>query len=261
MPGQLDGLTMHVAAGEIVGVAGLAGRRARGRARRWCAAGAVPRPEPGAAARATSSPGRCGTPTAHGVGFVPRRPEGRGADARPDACGRTSRRSRWLGLGAAAAVWQRTRRQRQPGRGAGRSGCGSGVTPTRRVGRPVRRQPAEGRLRQVDGRRSERGRPRRPDPGCRRRRHAPRCTAWSGELAAQGSVVLIASTDLAELVELCDRVAGASSAGGSSTPRGERLDQRSLSTAMNAGFAAGEVAIDRRRRRRRSRRSGAQCSA
>ena len=78
------------------------------------------------------------------------------------------------------------------------------------------------------------------------------------QFAAQGRVVLIASSDLAELAELCDRVLVLQRGRVVDTLSGERLDQRSLSTAMNAGFATtGEVErIETvvRRRRARSRR-------
>ena len=58
--------------------------------------------------------------------------------------------------------------------------------------------------------------------------------------------MLIASSDLAELVELCDRVLVFQRGRLVDSLSGERLDQRSLSTAMNAGFA------DRRGRDRTS---------
>ena len=58
-------------------------------------------------------------------------------------------------------------------------------------------------------------------------------------LAADGKAVLMASSDLAELVELCDRVVVFQRGRVVDTLTGDRLDQRSLSTAMNAGFAVG----------------------
>ena len=57
-------------------------------------------------------------------------------------------------------------------------------------------------------------------------------------LAVQGKAVLIASTDLAELVELCDRVAVFQRGRLVRELAGAELDQKTLSTAMNAGFAA-----------------------
>ena len=57
-------------------------------------------------------------------------------------------------------------------------------------------------------------------------------------LAVQGKAVLIASTDLAELVELCDRVAVFQRGRLVRELAGAELDQKMLSTAMNAGFAA-----------------------
>jgi ABC-type sugar transport system ATPase subunit len=57
-------------------------------------------------------------------------------------------------------------------------------------------------------------------------------------LAEQGKAVLIASTDLAELVELCDRVEVFQRGRLVRELGGAELDQKALSTAMNAGFAA-----------------------
>ena len=57
-------------------------------------------------------------------------------------------------------------------------------------------------------------------------------------LAAQGKAVLIASTDLAELVELCDRVPVFQRGRLVRELSGAELDQITLSTAMNAGFAS-----------------------
>jgi ABC-type sugar transport system ATPase subunit len=57
------------------------------------------------------------------------------------------------------------------------------------------------------------------------------------QFAAQGKVVVVASTDLAELVELCHRVVVFQRGRVVDELAGERLDERALSTAMNAGFA------------------------
>jgi ribose transport system ATP-binding protein len=54
--------------------------------------------------------------------------------------------------------------------------------------------------------------------------------------AAQGKLVVVASTDLTELVQLCDRVVVLQQGRVVDELGGERLDERSLSTAMNAGF-------------------------
>jgi ribose transport system ATP-binding protein len=56
------------------------------------------------------------------------------------------------------------------------------------------------------------------------------------QFAAQGKVVVVASTDLAELVELCDRVLVLQRGRIVAELAGERLDEKALSTAMNAGF-------------------------
>ncbi|HEX7738465.1 MAG TPA: sugar ABC transporter ATP-binding protein [Marmoricola sp.] len=60
-------------------------------------------------------------------------------------------------------------------------------------------------------------------------------------LAGQGRIVLVASTDLAELCEVCDRVAVFQRGRLVRTLVGEELDEATLSTAMNAGFAVAEV--------------------
>jgi ABC-type sugar transport system ATPase subunit len=57
-------------------------------------------------------------------------------------------------------------------------------------------------------------------------------------LAAEGKVVLIASSDLAELVELCHRVVVFQHGRVVGSLAGERLTEPGLSLAMNAGFAA-----------------------
>jgi len=56
-------------------------------------------------------------------------------------------------------------------------------------------------------------------------------------LAADGRMVLIASTDLAELTELCHRVLVFQHGRIVETITGERLSEHELSLAMNAGFA------------------------
>lgn len=58
------------------------------------------------------------------------------------------------------------------------------------------------------------------------------------ELAGQGKVVLITSSDLAELVELCDRVVVLQHGRIVAALDGDWLTEPELSLAMNAGFAA-----------------------
>jgi ABC-type sugar transport system ATPase subunit len=57
------------------------------------------------------------------------------------------------------------------------------------------------------------------------------------ELAVEGRIVVLASTDLAELVELCDRVLVFQHGRIVEELSGERLSEQSLSLAMNAGHA------------------------
>ncbi|MEV4675799.1 MULTISPECIES: sugar ABC transporter ATP-binding protein [Actinomadura] len=57
-------------------------------------------------------------------------------------------------------------------------------------------------------------------------------------LAAEGKAVLIASSDLAELVELCHRVVVLQHGRIVAALAGDRLTEQELSLAMNAGFAA-----------------------
>jgi ABC-type sugar transport system ATPase subunit len=57
------------------------------------------------------------------------------------------------------------------------------------------------------------------------------------ELAVEGRIVVLASTDLAELVELCDRVLVFQHGRIVEELSGDRLSEQSLSLAMNAGHA------------------------
>jgi len=57
------------------------------------------------------------------------------------------------------------------------------------------------------------------------------------ELAAQGRVALVASSDLAELTELCDRVVVFQRGRVVAELSGDELTQQELSRSMNAGFA------------------------
>ncbi len=56
------------------------------------------------------------------------------------------------------------------------------------------------------------------------------------QFAAQGKIVVVASTDLTELVELCHRVVVFQRGRVVDELAADRLDERTLSTAMNAGF-------------------------
>jgi ABC-type sugar transport system ATPase subunit len=58
------------------------------------------------------------------------------------------------------------------------------------------------------------------------------------DLAGHGKVVLIASTDLTELVDLCDRVLVFQRGRVTEEIAGPQLSEQALSRAMNAGFAA-----------------------
>jgi ABC-type sugar transport system ATPase subunit len=60
-------------------------------------------------------------------------------------------------------------------------------------------------------------------------------------IAAEGKVVLISSTDLAELTELCYRVVVFQRGRVVTELSGDELSERSLSVAMNAGFAASSI--------------------
>ena len=57
-------------------------------------------------------------------------------------------------------------------------------------------------------------------------------------LAGDGKIVLIASTDLTELVDLCDRVVVFQRGRITDEIEGQSLSEQALSLAMNAGFAA-----------------------
>lgn len=58
------------------------------------------------------------------------------------------------------------------------------------------------------------------------------------DLAGDGRIVLIASTDLTELVDLCDRVLVFQRGRITAEIDGRTLSEPELSRAMNAGFAA-----------------------
>lgn len=58
------------------------------------------------------------------------------------------------------------------------------------------------------------------------------------DIAAEGKVVLISSTDLAELTELCHRVVVFQRGRAVNELSGQQLSEKSLSVAMNAGFIA-----------------------
>jgi ABC-type sugar transport system ATPase subunit len=58
------------------------------------------------------------------------------------------------------------------------------------------------------------------------------------DLAREGKIIVIASTDLTELVDLCDRVLVFQRGRITDEIVGEALSEQALSLAMNAGFAA-----------------------
>lgn len=59
-----------------------------------------------------------------------------------------------------------------------------------------------------------------------------------GELADAGTAIVVASTDLHELVAVCDRVLVFQRGRIVDELSGERLSEPELSVAMNAGFAS-----------------------
>ena len=189
------------AAGEIVGLAGL-----QGAGHLDGAGGAV---RPGAAGRVSGAAGRRARSRAAvraGTAFVP------------------SDRKRY-GLMLDKPVWQNTSAVGLAGPGPRRPVAApprprlrpqrSLVTRLRISGdpgrprvEPVRRQPAEGRRREVAGRRIRRCWCWTTRPAASTSARGRRCTRVIAAMAAEGKPVLLASTDLAELCELCDRVAG-----------------------------------------------------
>jgi ribose transport system ATP-binding protein len=58
------------------------------------------------------------------------------------------------------------------------------------------------------------------------------------DLANDGKIILIAATDLTELVDLCDRVLVFQRGEITDEIDGPSLSEQALSRAMNAGFAA-----------------------
>jgi ABC-type sugar transport system ATPase subunit len=232
VPDRLHGVTLHVSPGEVVGVAGLQGAGHGEVLRVVC--GQV-RPSAGQ----VLLPGGV-RPTslrhafAHGVGLVPsdRKAVGLMLDKR---VWENVVAAQWLGLGRGGA-WLRRRRQQQRSEAMLRRLRLRGDVDT------TVSQLSGGNQQKVVFAKWLETEPsvmvlddptRGVDIGARAEMHE----VIRG-LAAQGKAVLIASTDLAELVELCDRIAVFQRGRQVSELSGVELDQKTLSTAMNAGFAA-----------------------
>jgi ribose transport system ATP-binding protein len=231
VPGRLDGVSLTAAGGEIVGLAGLQGAghlavldAVCGRARP--SAGTVRLPD-GTSPR---SPRRAVT---SGVAFISGDRKGRGLML-DKALWENVTAVSWLGQGALgvmparSALVERSRtgleRLRVRGDVRDRAGALSGGNQQKAVlAKWLDAAPAVLALDDPT---------RGVDVGARGELHD-----LVRDLAAEGKVALIASTDLAELVELCDRVLVFQHGRIVETLTGERLTEADLSIAMNAGFA------------------------
>ncbi|MFT4264544.1 MAG: ATP-binding cassette domain-containing protein, partial [Nocardioides sp.] len=236
VPGVVDGLDLAVPAGEIVGVAGLEGsgheavlELVTGRLRP--ASGEVVLPD-GAHPRSLRHA------YAHGVGLVPRNRKVHGLMLDQEVWENVISVG-WLGLGR-GGFWQRTRlhrrraeeltgRLRVRGHVRSRTGELSGGNQQKVV--VAKWLATDPSVLVLDD--PTRG----VDVGVRAEMHAV-----VRDLAGRGKVVLVASSDLAELVELCGRVLVFQRGRVVDVLEGGRLTERGLSTAMNAGFVASPEA-------------------
>jgi ABC-type sugar transport system ATPase subunit len=232
VPEALDGVTLHVSPGEIVGVAGLQGAGHSEVLRVVCGQVRPSRGEvrlPGGV-----RPLSLRHAFAHGVGLVPsdRKAVGLMLDKR---VWENVVAAQWLGLGRGSA-WLRRRRQQE------RSEVMLRRLRLRGDVDSVVEELSGGNQQKVVFAKWLETEPtvmvlddptRGVDIGARAEMHDV-----VRALAAQGKAVLIASTDLAEIVELCDRVAVFQRGRLVRELSGAELDQKVLSTAMNAGFAA-----------------------
>ncbi|MFI0356799.1 sugar ABC transporter ATP-binding protein [Actinomadura sp. 9N407] len=231
VPGRLEDVSLTAAGGEIVGLAGLQGAghlavldAVCGRARP--SAGTVRLPD-GTSPR---SPRRAVT---SGVAYISGDRKGRGLMLERPLWENVTAVS-WLGQGglgmmpARSALIERSRtgleRLRVRGDVRDRAGALSGGNQQKAV--LAKWLDAAPSVLALDD--PTRG----VDVGARGELHA-----LVGGLAAEGKVVLIASTDLAELVDLCDRVLVFQHGRIVETLTGDRLSEADLSIAMNAGFA------------------------
>ena len=133
-----------------------------------------------------------------------------------------------LGKLVAGAGWTRTRSRWWP-TATGKSMKIKAPTVAVITGKLSRRQPAEGGAEQVDVLRPRRADPRRADPRHRRRAPSTRSTRSSIALAAEGKAIIVISSELPELLGICDRI-----------------------YALSAGHITGEVPIEPKPPRKRS---------
>ncbi len=175
----LRGVDLDVRAGEIVGLAGVAGNGQRELAEVVVGLRHGPRRACGPPRAPTSQDGRPRRRIEAGIGYVPEDKLGQGvaASAFPSPTTSSAKRYRSLaGLGPLPAVAGRTRG------GKPRSWCGASTSAAPRLdapaGGPLGRQPAEARARPRALRGTRLG-PRRlaPDPRARRRRRGDRSAA------------------------------------------------------------------------------------
>jgi ABC-type sugar transport system ATPase subunit len=232
VPGRLTDVTLTAAPGEIVGVAGLEGAGHLTVLEVVCG---LSRPASGVV-RLPGGPGPRSFRDAvrHGVAYVPgdRKRLGLMLD---QTVWENATAVRWLGAGA-GSVWQRRadllaraelnlRRMRFRGDVRGLAGDLSGGNQQKVVF--AKWLDAGASVIVLDD--PTRG----VDVGARGEMHD-----IVRELAGAGRIVLLASTDLAELTELCHRVVVLQRGRVVAELAGGELTEQHLSTAMNAGFAA-----------------------
>jgi ribose transport system ATP-binding protein len=255
VPGQLVEVSMRVSPGEVVGVAGLQGAGHDAVLDVVCGR---TRPNGGEVLLPGDvRPKSMRHAYAHGVGFVPSDRKGLGLMLDKTVWENVTSVS-WLGLSRGSA-WQHTKEQRRRAmdRMRGLHVRGDADTVVGELSGGNQQKVVFAKWMETDPAVMVLDDPTRGvDIGARAEMHAV-----VRQLSVQGKIVLLASTDLAELVELCDRVVVFQRGRVVAELAGERLDQRTLSTAMNAGFAtSGDMDRVRpnpgpRRRRARGRRT------
>ena len=232
VPGRLRDVTLEVAPGEVVGVAGLQGAGHEDVLGLVC--GRV-RPVAGEVLLPGGiRPASMRHAYAHGVGFVPGDRKGQGLMLDKTVWENVTSAS-WLGL-SRGGPWLRTRDHRRRSDAMLRrlNVRGTSESTVQDLSGGNQQKVVFAKWMETDPSVMVLDDPTRGvDIGARAEMHGV-----VRRLAAQGKVVLIASTDLAELVELCDRVAVFQRGRMVREVGGAELDERALSTAMNAGFVS-----------------------
>ncbi|WP_198412606.1 sugar ABC transporter ATP-binding protein [Nocardioides mangrovicus] len=235
VPGRLHGVSLEVAPGEIVGVAGLQGAGHVDVLRAVC--GQV-RPSAGRVRLPGGrQPRSLRDALCHGVGLVPSDRKGVGLMLDRSAWENVAA-ARWLGIGRGGPWLRRSAERARAVEVLGSLGFrGDLDAPTQELSGGNQQKVVFAKWLETDPAVMVLDDPTRGvDIGARAEMHDV-----IRRLAARGRAVLLASSDLAELCELCDRVAVLQRGRIVAELGGADLEQLGLSRAMNAGFVAGVV--------------------